>query len=109
MRAHGNTVVDQTAHGIGKPRAAFEFNHVRACLHEFDRIVQRILGRAIRAKRHIRHHPRARSWARVQATQNRFGVIHHVAHLYRNRGALPLNHIAQRITDEDAIHVLGIQ
>ena len=73
----GNTTLHQETHGLGRPAATFEFDHVGTRLQQGSGALQRLLTRLlVAAERQVTHHPGGALGA-AQAPGHTFGVVTH--------------------------------
>ena len=77
MGADWNATLDQKANGLSCPAAAFELDHLGACLHQNDSMTQGLLFRlVVAAKRQIADQP-CRTLRSTQSVGHAFGVVAH--------------------------------
>ena len=98
MRTHGNAALDQKAHRLGEPRAAFDLHHLRAGLHDGHGALISLLLRAIGAERQVGQYE-----CLVDTARDAFGVITDVAQRDGQRRALALDHVAERVANQNGV------
>jgi hypothetical protein len=104
MRAHRNRPFDQKAHCVREPFTALELHHLRAGAHQFHRAPEGVFRRAVRAERQVGHHQR-----RGPRPRDARRVIRDVGERHRQGGRLALQHVAERIADQQHVDARAIQ
>ena len=100
VRTDRHAAIDQKAHGLGHHLAAFELDHLRAGGQQARRVAQCLLGRFLEAAEgQVGNQEGA-----MHAARGAFGVIDHVLHGHRQRRGMALDHVAERVADQDDIH-----
>jgi len=106
--ADRNAALDQKAHGLGGPAAAFELDHVRAGLHQHAGAAQGLFARLlVGAEGQVANQPGHRLRA-AQAVSHAFGVVPHGLQRHAHRAAQALADHAQRVTNQNAFDTCGI-
>ena len=78
MGADRNAALHQKTHHLGRPAAAFEFDHMGTCLHQHGSTADRLFLRfLVSAEGQIPDQP-GRGLGAVQAAGHDFGVVAHV-------------------------------
>ena len=106
--ADRNPALDQKAHGLGGPTAAFELDHVRTGLHQHAGAAQGLFaGLLVGAEGQVADQP-GHSLRAAQAVGHAFGVVPHGFQRHAHRAAQALADHAQRVTDQNAFDARGI-
>jgi hypothetical protein len=102
--ADGNAALDQEAHGLGRPAAAFELDHVGAGLHQHGGAAQRLLFRfVVTAEGQVANQP-GRGLRAAQAVGHALGVVAHGLQRHADGAGQALADHAQRVAHQDAFH-----
>ena len=106
--AHRNAALDQKAHRLGGPAAAFELDHVGARTQQHRRAAQRLFfGLVVAAKRQVTDHPGC-ALHPAQAAHHTFGVVGHGVQRHAGGAGQALAHHAQRVAHQNAFHPGGV-
>jgi hypothetical protein len=104
VRAHRHRPIDQKTHRFAQPFAAFQLHHLRAGPHQLHGALERGGRRAVAAERHVGDDQRRGLCARHAG-----GVIRDVLERDGQRGGVSLQHVAERIADEQHVHACTVQ
>ena len=108
VRAHRNAALDQKAHRLGGPAAAFELDHVGAGLHQRGGTAQRLFARLlVAAEGHVANQPGGGLRA-AQAARHTLHVVTHVLQRHAHGAGQALANHAQRVAHQDAVHAGGV-
>ncbi len=104
VRAHRHRPLNQKAHRIGEPFAAFQLDHLGARAHQLHGAGEGGLGRAIGAERQIGDDQR-----RGACPCYAGGVIGDLREGDRQRRRLTLQHVTERVADQQHVDAGAVQ
>ncbi|MNT11234.1 hypothetical protein D3C72_1461030 [compost metagenome] len=103
MGADGDAALGEETHGFGQPGAAFDFDHVRASLHQDDSVRIGCFRRAVRAERQVGH-----DHGRLAAARDGRRVVGQFGHGDGQGGIVAIADHAERIADQQDLHAAAV-
>ena len=105
VAADGDATVDEEFDGFRHVAAAFQLDHLGAGRHQRDGVAESLFRRfLVAAERHVGNDESA-----VRAAFDGSGMVGDVGDGHRKRGVVALDHIAQRIADQQTFNTGAVE